>query len=94
MRPYQQQASDAAVSFFRSKSKGNGLIIAPTGAGKSILIADIARQLNGKVMVLQPSKELLEQNYAKLANYGINLLCLSQVERGGADNLCYHRQRG
>lgn len=71
LRPYQQQASDAAVSFFRSKSKGNGLIIAPTGAGKSILIADIARQLDGKVMVLQPSKELLEQNYAKLANYGI-----------------------
>lgn len=71
LRPYQQQASDAAVKFFRSKSKGNGLIIAPTGAGKSILIADIARQLDGKVIVLQPSKELLEQNYAKLANYGI-----------------------
>lgn len=71
LRPYQQQASDAAVKFFRSKSKGNGLIIAPTGSGKSVLIADIARQLDGKVMVLQPSKELLEQNYAKLANYGI-----------------------
>lgn len=65
MRPYQQAASDAAVRFFRSKTKDNGLIIAPTGAGKSILIADIARQLDGKVMVLQPSKELLEQNYEK-----------------------------
>lgn len=71
LRPYQQAASDAAVRFFRSKTKDNGLIIAPTGAGKSILIADIARQLDCKVMVLQPSKELLEQNYEKLANYGI-----------------------
>lgn len=71
LRKYQQEASDAAVSFFRSKSKGNGIIVAPTGAGKSILIADIARQLDGNVIVLQPNKELLTQNYAKLANYGI-----------------------
>jgi DNA repair protein RadD len=45
--------------------------VAPTGAGKSLIIADIARQLDGKVMVLQPSKELLEQNYTKLSSYDI-----------------------
>lgn len=71
LRPYQQASSDVAVSFFRSKAKGNGLIVAPTGAGKSLIIADIARQLDGNVMVLQPSKELLSQNYAKLASYDI-----------------------
>lgn len=71
MRDYQQQASDVAVSFFRSKEKRNGLIVAPTGAGKSLIIADIARQLDGNVMVLQPNKELLEQNYGKLSGYGI-----------------------
>ena len=71
LRPYQQEASDAAVKFFRSRTKDNGLIIAPTGAGKSIIIADIARQLEGNIMVLQPSKELLEQNYEKLSRYGI-----------------------
>ena len=65
LRDYQQQASDIAVDFFRSKAKGNGIIIAPTGSGKSLLIADIARQLNGNVIVLQPSKEILEQNLAK-----------------------------
>lgn len=71
LRDYQQQASDVAVDFFRSKAKGNGLIVAPTGAGKSLIVADIARQLDGNVMILQPNKELLEQNYAKLAGYDI-----------------------
>lgn len=70
LRDYQQQASDIAVDFFRSKAKGNGIIVAPTGSGKSLLIADIARQLNGNVIVLQPSKEILEQNLAKLQSYG------------------------
>ena len=59
------------MKFFRSKEKKNGLIVAPTGAGKSLIIADIARQLAGNVMILQPSKELLEQNYSKLATYEI-----------------------
>lgn len=71
LREYQQQASDVAVQFFRSKEKKNGLIVAPTGAGKSLIIADIARQLDGNVMILQPSVELLEQNFAKLATYDI-----------------------
>ena len=71
LRDYQQQASDIAVDFFRSKAKGNGIIIAPTGSGKSLLIANVARQLNGNVIVLQPQKEILEQNYAKLASYDI-----------------------
>ena len=67
LRDYQQQASDIAVDFFRSKAKGNGIIVAPTGSGKSLLIADIARQLNGSVIVLQPSKEILEQNLMNIA---------------------------
>lgn len=71
LRPYQQEASDAAVRFFLSKDKRNGLIVAPTGSGKSLLVADIARQLDGNVIVLQPSKEILEQNFAKLKSYGV-----------------------
>lgn len=70
LRDYQQEASDKAVAFFRSKAKGNGIIIAPTGSGKSLLVADVARQL-GNVIVLQPSKEILEQNYKKLLSYGV-----------------------
>lgn len=71
LRPYQQAASDAAVKFFRSKAQYNTIIVAPTGSGKSLIIADIARQLDGDIIVLQPSKEILQQNLAKLRSYGI-----------------------
>ena len=43
LRDYQQQASDIAVDFFRSKAKGNGIIIAPTGChskGYGIVMGD------------------------------------------------------
>ena len=39
-------------------------------SGKSIVIADIASRLDGNLLVFQPSKEILEQNYAKLLSYG------------------------
>jgi len=70
LRPYQKQASDAAVEAFTSKRESNGLLILPTGAGKSLVIADIAHRLDGPLLILQPSKEILEQNFAKLKSYG------------------------
>lgn len=69
-RPYQTGAIDAAVSFFNSKSKANGIVILPTGSGKSVVIANIAKELEGNTIVFQPSKEILEQNYAKFRSYG------------------------
>lgn len=70
LRDYQQEATDIAIRFFESNSKKIPIIVAPTGAGKSIYIADIANRLEAGVLVLQPSKELLEQNYAKYTSYG------------------------
>lgn len=43
-------------------------MVAPTAAGKSIIIAKIADELDGNVLVIQPSVELLKQNFEK---YGI-----------------------
>ena len=72
LRDYQQKASDAAVSFFANKAKkNNAIMVLPTGAGKSLVIADIASRLEGHTLVFQPSKEILEQNYLKLCSYGI-----------------------
>lgn len=71
LRTYQKQASDAAVKLFTGKTDKNGLIILPTGAGKSLVIADIASRLEGPLLVFQPSKEILQQNFAKLQSYGI-----------------------
>lgn len=46
LRDYQQKASDAAVSFFANKAKkNNAIMVLPTGAGKSLVIADIASRL-------------------------------------------------
>lgn len=69
LRPYQEKAVAAGIAFLNSKSTGSkakdrGVIIAPTAAGKSHIIAAIAKEV-GKVVVLQPSQELLKQNYAK-----------------------------
>lgn len=71
LRDYQKQASDAAVKAFKSSKKTNGLIIVSTGGGKSLIIADIAARLDSPLLVFQPSKEILQQNFAKLNSYGI-----------------------
>lgn len=71
LRDYQKQASDAAVKSFLSSKKSNGIIIVSTGGGKSLIIADIASRLNSPLIVLCPSKEILQQNFEKLQSYGI-----------------------
>lgn len=40
-------------------------------SGKSLVIADIASRLEGPLLVFQPSKEILQQNFSKLQSYGI-----------------------
>lgn len=70
LRSYQQESSDKAVEFLLSDKEGNGIVVLPTGSGKSLVIADIVSKLNGKIIIFQPSKEILEQNYAKYLSYG------------------------
>lgn len=70
LRPYQREAVDAGLQFLLSGENGHGLIVLPTGAGKSLVISEIIHRLNAPVLILQPSKEILEQNFAKLQSYG------------------------
>ena len=65
LRDYQRQAVDVAVNFFQTGNKKNGIIVLPTGAGKSLVIANIAYRLDAPVLIFQPSKEILEQNKAE-----------------------------
>lgn len=71
LRDYQRQAVDRAVEYLQHPSKNNGVVILPTGAGKSLVIAAIAYRLDSPVLIFQPSKEILEQNYHKLLSYGV-----------------------
>ncbi len=69
LRPYQSAAVSAFWSFLRGQS-GNPVIVLPTGAGKSLVIAqvchDAVKRFNGKVIVLAHRKELLSQNADKI----------------------------
>jgi DNA repair protein RadD len=69
-RPYQVEAIQKGVEFFESPKQENGIEICPTGSGKSVIIANIASELEGNTLVFQPSKEILEQNFAKYTAYG------------------------
>ena len=69
LRPYQQQAVDKVVSYFRG-SDDAALLVLPTGAGKSLVIAELARIARGRILVLAHVKELVEQNCGKYESYG------------------------
>lgn len=67
LRDYQKAASDKAVAFLLNpRIKHNGLIVIPTGGGKSWIIADIANRVNDNVLIFCPSREILIQNYEKM----------------------------
>lgn len=67
LREYQQAAIDKIL--WSLKLDGNDLVSLPTGSGKSIVIAELAKRIDREVLILQPSKEILEQNMAKLLLY-------------------------
>ena len=85
LRDYQREAVEEGVKFMMSKQKKGGLIVAPTAAGKSIIIASIAQQLPGKTIVLQPSKEILEQNYKKAVAFGFKDIGVFSASMGRKD---------
>lgn len=70
-RRYQELAVEHGLKALRERGKPE-IVVSPTGSGKSVIISELCHQLNEPVLILQPSKEILEQNYAKLSSYGIN----------------------
>lgn len=69
LRDYQTQAVDATLSHFR-QSTDPAVIVLPTGAGKSLVIAELSRLARGRVICLAHVKELVEQNHAKFLATG------------------------
>lgn len=70
LRPYQQEAVQNTLSYFR-QSRNPAVIVLPTGAGKSLVIAELAKIAKGRVLVLAHVKELVEQNFLKYQSYGL-----------------------
>ena len=67
LRPYQADPVRKAIEFFNGPETEPSLIVLPTAWGKSIMTAFVAANIPQyeRLLVVQPSKELLEQNYAK-----------------------------
>ncbi len=65
LRENQIEPIDRAIRFFREPNSQPSLIVLPTAWGKSILTAYVSKYCGDHIIVLQPSKELLEQNFQK-----------------------------
>ncbi len=70
LRPYQAEAISAVHEFWRGEG-GNPLVVLPTGAGKSLVIADLVRGLldafpQMRIGMVTHVKELIDQNAQEL----------------------------
>jgi DNA repair protein RadD len=86
LRHYQEKAIGAAVKHLKHEGAAPGILVLPTGSGKSLVVANTARETSGRTLVFQPNKEILEQNYSKLIGYGfpesqVGILSASAGER-------------
>lgn len=66
LREYQKKIVQSVFDYLYEK-KGNPCVVAPTGSGKSLLIAEICRQSlenwpDTKILILTHQKELIEQD--------------------------------
>jgi DNA repair protein RadD len=59
------------IGHFRG-SDDPAVVVLPTGSGKSLVIAELARLARGRVLVLAHVRELVEQNHAKYQAYGLS----------------------
>lgn len=73
LRTYQREAVDSTLDYLRDNPEGHPIIAMPTGTGKSLVIAGLAKELahrdGGKVLKLTHVKELIHQNEARLLDY-------------------------
>jgi len=74
LRPYQEECGVALMNDI--SNKGNPILQLPTGAGKSLIIADIARRCKErwggiKILVLTHRAKLVEQDADKFRKLGI-----------------------
>ena len=72
LRWYQEEAVNATIAFL-ANNKGNPIIDLPTGAGKSLVLAELCRKLEGNILVLSHVQEILEQNLNALRGQEVGL---------------------
>ena len=88
LRDYQREAVDGLYNYWASKAGDNPLVVAPTGSGKTAILAQVIKDAmsypDTRVLVVTHVKELLEQGASGLlklypeADYGIYSAGLKQ----------------
>lgn len=71
LRDYQKRAVEDSIQFLNNSKNSGGMCVLPVAAGKSLIIAEVAKSVGGNCIVLQPSIELLKQNHNKAINLGV-----------------------
>ena len=72
LRPYQEECVQKGLEVLTDGKGRKEVIIAATSSGKSLIIGEIAKRLpEGKVLVLSPNVEILEQNLSKINSFGV-----------------------
>ena len=74
LRDYQLDALENLFSYWDEGTRKNPIVVAPTGSGKSLLIAEFCRKVctvsrEVRVLVVTHTKELIEQNESELRGY-------------------------
>lgn len=70
LRPYQRESLDSLYAYWKD-DKGNGLLVLPTGSGKSLILAalcqEVLRSYPGlRIGIVTHIKELISQDYQEL----------------------------
>ena len=74
LRPYQQAAVDNVMQLWAAGTR-SVLLVAPTGAGKTVIAADLIKRCeeqHKRVVFLAPRRELIGQTADKLMRVGVN----------------------
>lgn len=79
LRPYQQQAVDAVED--KLSRDRCALVATCVGSGKSLIIAECAKKYK-RAVIVQPSQELVLQNYRKLVDSGLDCTMIDGVHKG------------
>ncbi len=82
LRPYQRAALEAVRAAYR-RGRRRVLVVMPTGTGKTVLFAEIARIARGPVLVLAHRQELVEQARAKMAAWCEDVVAVEMAGRRG-----------
>jgi superfamily II DNA or RNA helicase len=80
LRPYQQTAIAAVREAYRQGHRAV-LVVMPTGTGKTVLFAEIAKLAKGPVLVLAHRQELVEQAREKIAAWCNDVVAVEMAHR-------------